>query len=230
MATSEHKSHHSKYRTSYGESLRILKDNIIQDGRLSGTVLQRCLLINGVPVQDCPTPDQLLQRLGLSHLPQNDTSTNKIGTLERIKKRSSFRMKGRKPRNTTEILIMQLLHSCLHLMSLEATKQTPAHAPLSLDNGEEKEESFRVDKKDTNEKSKDSDFNRQSIQYDNIDLEFCYVKREGLVRYNCSIVNLDKTYPWGSKLIVYITFSIIGNYLWRELTRHLTLLKMTPLC
>ena len=87
---------YSEYCTSYNESLRTLKDSILQDGRLSGSELQRCLLINGVPVQDCPTPDQLLQRLGLSHLPQNDTPT---GTLERKnKKRFSAKIKVHKPK------------------------------------------------------------------------------------------------------------------------------------
>ena len=189
MATSEPKSPCHYYCTTYTDSLRILKDNILQDGKLSGPELQRCLLINGVPVQDCPTPDQLLQRLGLSHLAQSNTPTNLTGTLGRIKKRSSFRMKGHKqrsPTDTTEFLIMQLMHSCLQLLSLEATKQTPAHAPLSPNTGENKEESTRVDKKDGDEKSKDDDqdINKQSsIWYDNIDLEFCYVKGEKLVAH-----------------------------------------------
>ena len=87
---------YSEYCTSYSESLRILKDSILQDGKVSGTELQRCLLINGVPVQDCPTPDQLLQRLGLSHLPQSNTPT---GTLERKnKKRFSGMIKVHKPK------------------------------------------------------------------------------------------------------------------------------------
>ena len=203
MAARGHNSHHhSEYCTSYNESLRTLKDSILQDGRLSGTELQRCLLINGVPVHDCPTPDQLLQRLGLSHLPQNDTPSTKTSTLGRFKKRNSFRMKGRKARNltdshdTTEFLIMQLLHSCLQLMSLEATKQTPVHAPLSPNTGEEKEVLLREDKKDTNEKSKDNDrdINTQSILYDNIDLEFCYIKRErlvGITKYSRTRIRQD---------------------------------------
>ena len=87
---------YSEYCTSYTESLRILKDSILQDGRVSGKELQRCLLINGVPVQDCPTPDQLLQRLGLFNLPQSDTP---IGTLERKnKKRFSGKIKVYKPK------------------------------------------------------------------------------------------------------------------------------------
>ncbi|KAI6656862.1 Colorectal mutant cancer protein-like isoform X1 [Oopsacas minuta] len=151
---------YSEYCTSYNESLKNIKDNILQEGRLSGRELQRCLLLNGVPMQDCPTPDQLLQRLGLSGLAQADTPT---GTLERKnKKRFSTKIKVYKPKifkskgdkvdtqDTTEFLIVQLLHCCLQLISLEATNQTPVHEPLSphstshsFSPGEEMEDSLK---------------------------------------------------------------------------------------
>ena len=86
----------SEYSVSYNESLRSLKDGILLEGRLSGRELQRCLLFNGVPVQDCPSPDQLLRRLGLPTTAQTDTPT---GTLERKnKKRFSSKIKVYKPK------------------------------------------------------------------------------------------------------------------------------------
>ena len=87
---------HSEFSGSYNESLRSLKDGILLEGRLSGRDLQRCLLFNGVPLQDCPTPEQLMQRLGLNSIAQPDTPT---GTLERKgKKRFSSKIKVPKPR------------------------------------------------------------------------------------------------------------------------------------
>ena len=156
--------HQSEYNGSYNESLRSLKDGILLEGRLSGRELQRCLLYNGVPVQDCPSPDQLLQRLGLASIPQPDTPT---GTLDRKnKKRFSSKIKVSKPKifksrgdkvlsymisnrylfifvfvcqvvdtqDTADLVVIQLLHSSLQLMYLEATNQTSVHAPISSHN------------------------------------------------------------------------------------------------
>ena len=93
---------------NYKESLKRLKEGILLEGRLSGLDLQRCLLMIGVPAQDCPTPEQLLQRLGIASLDQCtpilDTPSNtlerknkkRFASLRKVHKPKIFRSKGDK--------------------------------------------------------------------------------------------------------------------------------------